>query len=470
MVRLALPMVAVQLGQMLMGVVDTVMVGRVSAEAIAAIGLGNLYFWAAAIFGLGVLLALDPVVAQAVGARDTVGIARGVQRGLVLALALSLLPTALLLPAQPVLGLLRQPTAVADIAGAYARIAAAGIVPFYAYSALRQSLQAMRQLTPIVGAMVAANLANVGLNYVLIFGKLGFPAMGAVGAAWATSICRWLMLGFLVASAWRTLRPQLVPFRRDAFAWAPLRRMLAIGAPSGGQYQLEYGVFAVVGVLMGWLGTVELAGHQVALNLASLTFMVPLGVSAAAAVLVGHAVGSDDPAEARRAAAAALTCGVGFMATSAIVMLAVPDLLARAYTTDSAVAAMAASLIPIAGVFQVFDGMQVVSIGILRGTADTHTPMLVNVIGYWLVGLPISAVLGFGTRAGPRGLWWGLTAGLILVALVLAWRVRWRLAGSVARVVIDHQAAPAGFSSTTRHEFTAEDAESAETAEKNSPE
>jgi len=189
------------------------------------------------------------------------------------------------------------------------------------------------------------------------------------------------------------------------------------------------------------MGTVQLAGHQVALNLASLTFMVPLGVSTAAAVLVGHAAGRGDAAEARRAAGAALLCGVGFMVASAMVMLAAPGPLARLYTTDAAVAALAASLIPIAGVFQVFDGIQVVSIGILRGVADTRTPMLVNVLGFWLVGLPVSATLGFATAAGPRGLWWGLTAGLVLVALVLLWRARRRLAGGVARVVIDHDPA-----------------------------
>lgn len=441
MVRLALPIVAVQLGQMFMGVVDTVMVGRVSAEAIAAIALGNLYFYGAAIFGMGVLMALDPVVAQAVGARDALAVRRGVQRGLVLALGLSAVASALLLPARPVLGLLRQPEPVADIAAAYARIAVVGILPFYVFGALRQSLQAMHRVAPIVLAMVVANVANVGLNYVLIFGKLGFPVMGAVGAAWATAACRWLMLAVLAAASWQTLRPQLLPFRREALAWAPLRRMVAIGVPIGTQYQLEYGVFAVVGVMMGWLGTVELAGHQVALNLASLTFMVPMGVSAAAAVLVGNAVGRDDPAEARRAAAAALTGGVGFMVASAVLMLTAPHFLARLYTTDLTVAAMAASLIPIAGVFQVFDGLQVVSIGVLRGVADTRTPMLVNVLGFWLVGIPVSAWLGLRTAAGPRGLWWGLTVGLILVALVLAWRVRQRLAGRVARVVIDRQMA-----------------------------
>lgn len=442
MVRLALPIVVVQLGQMLMGVADTVMVGHVSAEAIAAVALGNLYFFGAAIFGMGALMALDPVVAQAVGAGDHVAVARGVQRGIVLALGLSVVAAVLLLPARPVLGFLRQPDSVVDVAAAYARIAIAGIVPFYMFGALRQSLQAMKRIAPIVRTMVAANLANVGLNYVLIFGKLGFPALGAVGAAWATAVSRWLLLGLLLATAWRTLRPQLLPLRREALAWEPLRRMAALGAPIGVQYELEYGVFAVVGLMMGWMGTLELAGHQVALNLASLAFMVPLGVSAAAAVLVGHAVGRGDAAEARRAAAAGLACGVGFMTASALVMLVLPRFLAGIYTTDAAVAALAASLIPIAGVFQVFDGVQVVSIGILRGAGDTRGPMVVNMLGFWLVGLPVSAALGFSVRMGPRGLWWGLTVGLVLVAVVLLWRVRHRLGGEVVRVVIDHDVVP----------------------------
>ncbi|HEU5322238.1 MAG TPA: MATE family efflux transporter, partial [Methylomirabilota bacterium] len=418
-------------------VVDTVMVGRVSAAAIAAIALGNLYFFGAAIFGMGALMALDPVVAQAVGAGDRVGVARGMQRGLVLATGLSVLAAALLLPARPVLGLLRQPPEVVDVAARYARVAILGILPFYAFGALRQSLQAVQRLAPIVGAMALANVANVPLNYGFIYGKLGFPALGAVGTAWATAICRWLMLALLVAWAWPVLRPQLLPWRREALAWAPLVRMVRLGAPIGVQYELEYGVFAVVGVMMGWLGTVQLAGHQVALNLASLMFMVPMGVSAAAAVLVGHAVGRGDAAEARRAAAAALACGVGFMVASALAMLTVPGTLARLYTNDHSVAALAATLIPIAGVFQVFDGVQVVSIGILRGAADTRTPMLVNVLGFWLVGLPVSAFLGFRTAAGPSGLWWGLTVGLVFVAAFLLARVRKRLAGRLERVVID---------------------------------
>ena len=437
MVQLALPIVLVQLGQMLMGVVDTVMVGRVSAEALAAVALGNLYFFGVVIFGWGLLLALDPVVAQAVGAGDGEGAARGVQRGLVLAAALSVVVTLLLLPTRSVMGLLRQPPVVADLAATFARIGIVGVLPFYVFTALRQSLQANKRVKEIVVAMGIANVINAGLNYVWIFGKLGFPALGVAGSAWATAVSRWVMVVLLLLIAWPLLRPYLVPWRGDVWSWVPLRRMLAIGAPIGAQMQLEYGVFAVVGIMMGWLGTSELASHQVAINLASLTFMVPMGVSAAAAVLVGHAVGRGDAAEARRAAAAALTCGVGFMAVSAMVMLAIPGVLAAVYTTDSAVAALAATLIPIAVVFQVFDGTQVVAIGILRGVADTRTPMLVNILGFWLVGLPVSALLGLWLDLGPRGLWWGLVVGLAFVAGMLVWRVRRRLAGSVTRFVVD---------------------------------
>ena len=441
MVRLAVPIVVVQLGMMFMGVVDTLMVGRVSADALAAVALGNLYFFGVVIFGWGLLLALDPVVAQAIGAGDAPGAARGLQRGLLLATAWGIAVMILLLPARPILGLLRQPPVVADLAATYALISIVGILPFYYFVALRQSLQASKFVRPIVVTMVIANLANGLLNYAWIFGTLGFPALGVAGAAWATAVSRWLMVVLLVWVAWRVLQPQLFPVRPEIWEWGPLRRMIAIGAPIGVQMQLEYGVFAVVGIMMGWLGTRELAGHQVALNLASLTFMVPMGVSAAAAVLVGHAVGRGDAPEARRAAAAALVCGVGFMAVSAAVMLTIPGILARLYTTDAAVAALAATLIPIAGVFQVFDGTQVVAIGILRGVADTRTPMIVNVLGYWLIGLPVSAALGLWLGYGPRGLWWGLVVGLALVGAVLVWRVRLRLAGTLARIRVEGDAA-----------------------------
>jgi MATE family multidrug resistance protein len=437
LLRLAVPVTVIQVGMMLMGVVDTIMVGRVSAAAIAAVALGSTYFFTVSIFGMGALLALDPIVAQAVGARDDVSITRGLQRGMLLALALTVWTTLLMLPVEPILTVLNQPAEVIPISSGYVYASIAGVFPFFAFGVLRQTLQAMQRLRAIVIIMVIANVINALLNWVFVFGAAGFPAMGAVGTGWASSLSRLLMFAGLLAFAWRPLRPYLRPVRRDTFAVRPLWRMLHLGAPIGLQFQLEFGAFGIVAVFMGWFGTTEMAGHQVALNLASFTFMFPLGISAAASVLVGHAVGRGDAVEARRAAITALLCGVGFMSLSAVVLLAFPELLARLYTTEPAVIAIAAMLIPLAGVFQVFDGTQVVSTGILRGIGDTRAPMVVNIIGFWLIGMPISLWLGFRTPLGPRGLWWGLVAGLGAVATFLIIRIRWRMGRELTRVVID---------------------------------
>ena len=437
MARLALPVVVVQVGLMFMGVVDMLMVGRVSAQAIAAVATGNLYFYAASIFAVGILMALDPIVAQAVGARDDAAIARAVQRGLVIAAGLSVVSMILLAGAEPVLRAFNQPEDVVPLAAAYARVVIPGMLPFYVFVVLRQTLQARHQVTPIMIAIVGANLVNAGLNWVFIFGHFGAPAMGVVGSALATMLSRWTMPLFILALAWREVRPTLTPWRGDTWNPGAIGRMLRIGVPIGTQMWLEYGVFALAGLMMGWIGTIALAGHQVALNLASLTFMVPLGVSSAAAVLVGNAIGRGDMPGARRAAGAALAWGVGFMAVSALTLLAVPGFFAHIYSSDAAVAAVAASLIPIAGFFQVFDGTQVVCIGILRGTGDTRMPMLINILGFWLAGLPVSWWLGMRRGWGPAGLWWGLTCGLVVVAVFLLLRVSWRLRGNVARIEID---------------------------------
>ncbi|MDH4132329.1 MAG: MATE family efflux transporter [Gemmatimonadota bacterium] len=434
---LALPVVIVHLGLMAMGVMDTMMVGRVSAEALAGVALGNLYYFTAAIFGLGTLAVLDPVVAQAAGAGDQEGVARGIQRGLVLA-ALLAVPIALALwPAPVILDWLGQPPDVVPIAGAYARASIPGTVGMLAFTALKQGLQALHRTRPIVVTIIVANLVNVFLNWVMIFGHLGFPALGAVGSAWATSLTRILLVALLLWLAWPVLRQQLIPFRRQAFASAPLLRMIRLGGPIGIQHQLEYGVFAIVGLLMGTLGTIAVAGHQVAINLASVTFMVPLGISTAAAVVVGHAVGRGDAEATTSSARSALVVAMVFMGSSALLFLFAPMWLARLYTDDADVLRIAAVLIPLAGVFQVFDGIQVTSIGILRGLGDTRGPMIAGLVGYWVLGLPVSLLLGLRLGGGPAGLWWGLVLGLVIVAGFLLWRVAQRLREPLRRVAID---------------------------------
>lgn len=434
LLRLALPVVTVQVGLMLMGVVDSLMVGRVSPAALAAVALGNLLFNVVTLFCMGVLLALDPLVSQAVGARDDEAVTHAFQRGLVLAALLTVPASLLMLPAAPFFRFFRQPAELVPLARDYVWLCIPGVLPFLGFTVLRQTLQSMHLLRPVVLVIALANLANVGLNRVLIFGLGPVPALGVGGSAIATTVCRWLMAALLLVVAWPVLRAHARPFRRDALAWVPLARVLRIGLPIGAQIELELGVFAAIALLMGAFGTPAVAAHQVAINLASLTFMVPMGIGAAATVLVGNAVGRGDGAGVRRAARAALVVGVAFMAATALAFLLAPRALTGLYTADPAVLAVAASLLPIAGVFQVFDGIQVVSVGILRGLADTRTPFLINIVGFWLVGFPVSLWLGYRTPLGPAGLWWGLMAGLAMVAVLLVARIGRRVRGELVRV------------------------------------
>lgn len=436
LLRLSLPIVGVNLGMMAMGTVDTIMVGRLSPEALAAVALGNVYFFVCAFIAIGILLALDPILSQAIGAGDHEQVALGVQRGLVLAAALSVPVSAMLLAAGPVLRALGQPAEVVPLAEAYVWLLVPGILPFLLFNAGRQTLQAMHRVAPVLWTIAIANIANVVLNNWLIHGGLGIPPMGVQGSAWATSASRFLMIGMLLVVSWRECHHLLRPWRRAAFQLRPLGRMFRLGLPIGIQMELEMAAFSTVALLMGGFGTVHVAGHQIAINLASLTFMVPMGLGMGAAVLAGNAVGRADPVALRASAKAALLAGGAFMCGTAVILLVIPGMLARLYSDDAAVVAFAASLLPIAGVFQVFDGLQVVSAGILRGMGDTRTPMLVSLIGFTGIGITASLLLGFRTSLGPAGLWWGLVIGLFVVASFLLFRVRVMIRRPLTRVTI----------------------------------
>ena len=436
LLRLALPVATVQVGFIFMGAVDTVMVGHVSPRDLAAVALGNLYFFMTTIFGLGTLFALDPLVSQAFGAGDRAGIARAVQRGFVIAVGLAVFSSLLLTPGRPLLTFLRQPADVIPVAADYALVSIPGVLPFFCFVVLRQGLQSMGRVGPIVVVILLANAANVFFNWVLIFGNLGAPAMGAVGSGWATTLSRWFMFLTLVAIAWPLLRPYVRPLRGDALDIEPLLRMCRLGIPIGIQFFLEFGVFGVIGILMGFLGTIPMASHQVAINLASVTFMMAVGVTQATTVLVGQAVGAGDPARARRSAGAGLLVAGTLMALNGAIFLSIPGLLARLYTPDLEVWGLAATLIPVAGIFQIFDGLQAVGSGVLRGVGDTLAPMIVNLVGFWLIGLPISLYLAFPGGFGPLGLWWGMAAGLAAVALFLLIRVRIRFGRDLTRIAL----------------------------------
>jgi MATE family multidrug resistance protein len=424
-------------GMMLLGVVDTMVVGHLSPRALAAVALGHVVIIAVSSFGMGLLLALDPLVSQAVGAGDPAAIRRSVQRGLILAVALMAPTTVLLLPSESILRAFGQPPETVPLAAAYIHIVIPGLLPFFGFVVLRQSLQAMERLRPIVITIATVNVFNLVADLVLVFGAGPIPRLGPVGSAWASTAARTLLFVVLLVLGRRELRPLLERFDPEVLRWPALLRIVRLGVPIGLQVQLEIIAFSAVALLMGLFGTVQMAAHQVAINLASLTFMVPLGVGSATAVRVGQAIGARDSDAARRAASAGLMIGAAFMSVTAAAFLFAPRLLASAYTSAEEVLALAGVFIPIAGFFQVFDGLQVVSAGALRGAGDTRAPMLVNILGFWLIGLPTSLVLAFPLGLGPEGLWWGVVAGLGSVAAFLLARVAWRFRRPLSRIEVD---------------------------------
>jgi MATE family multidrug resistance protein len=291
-------------------------------------------------------------------------------------------------------------------------------------------MQAMNLVRPIAFALITANLINAAGNFLLIYGKFGFPAMGTVGSGWSTAWARIYLSGLLVGYLlWydRRHRTRLLhtPIQPDL---QRIRRLIALGFPAAMQITLEIGVFAFVTALIGRLGAVALASHQIALNTVSFTYMVPLGISSAAAVRVGQAIGRKDPQGAGDAGGTAIFLGAAFMTAASIILLVFPSWLARAYTPDKAIIRSTIFLLAAGAAFQLFDGIQTVATGALRGLGDTRTPMLCHFTAYWVIGLPLGAWLCFRRGWGAFGLWAGLSLALILIGIVLllVWRHRVR--------------------------------------------
>ncbi|MEZ6197227.1 MAG: MATE family efflux transporter [Planctomycetota bacterium] len=428
LLRLALPITAVQVGMMAMGVVDNLMVGRVSPEALAAANLGHAYSSAVSFALGGLLYALDPLVSQAFGAGDRTRLARHVERGLALALVISVPVMVLHALSGPVFRALEQDPRIIPGAVSYVERLGFSAPAFLLFTALRQSFQATDRTREIVVAIVLGNLLNVVANYGLVFGNFGLPALGVAGSAIATTICRWGMLLVILFAGRDHLAALRPPHPRPRLGPRPFAELLRLGGPITLQVSLELWVFVAVALLMGRQGATALAAHGVAINLASLSFMVPLGLGMAAAARVGQAIGAGDPGLARRRAAVALGVGAVVQLVFSAIFLVLPETLARAYTDEIATVAAAAALISIAGVFQLCDGLQAISAGILRGAADTRIPALLALFGYWLVGLPLGLVLAHrGSEVWLGGYWWGLCGGLATVALLLMRRIRRRL-------------------------------------------
>jgi len=422
LLKLAAPIAAAQAGMALMGLVDTAVVGRVGPGPLGAVGLGNAVFFGIGIVGLGLMMGFDPLVAQAVGARQ---LERArmllVQSGWMALFATALLAIPIAL-APLLLEPLGIPREVARDARSFILWRLPGLLPMLLFTGTRAYVQGLGRVRALVLSTVIANVANLGLDVLFVFGKGPIPAMGAAGAGVATSLCSLLQFAVL---AWDT-RACSVGYQGAAPGLAPdfaeLRAALRVGLPIGLQLGAETGIFALAGLLAGRVGAVELAAHQVALSIASFTFCFALGIGSAAAVRVGWAVGARDGQAVRRRGFVALGAGAATMSLSGLAFLLFPAAVARLLSDRPEVIAATVPLLAVAALFQIADGVQAVGAGVLRGLGDTRFAFLANLFGHYCVGLPIALYCGFLLERGVLGIWWGLSSGLFAVAALLLTR------------------------------------------------
>jgi len=427
--RLAGPVVAAQLGQMSMGFIDTVMVGRLGKEALAGVALGNTLFFFLLILCTGMVQAVGPMVSQAVGAGKPGTIERSVRQGLWLGVILSIPVMILLWNIEPILHLLGQSEVAVDGASSYIRAILWAFLPACWFTALRSFVEGLARPLPVTLITIFAACLNAGANYVLMFGAWKIPALGLVGTGLASTLVFWTMfalLGSLVVLR-KPFREYTVFGKLRTPDTETLRTLVDIGWPMGVSRGIEAGLFMITALMVGTIGATSLAAHQVAIQCAAFMFMVPMGVGIAGQVRVGHAAGRGDRAGTRRAGYASISLATIFMTGSMFVFLLVPEWIVSLYldVTDpdnAEVVALAVQLVGIAAVFQVVDGLQIAAAEALRGLKDTRGPMVIGFFSYWGIGLTLGYLIGVHLGYGAPGLWWGLVAGLAAASVWLTIR------------------------------------------------
>ena len=436
MLSLAVPVVIAELGWMSMSLVDTIMVGRLGPEAIGAVSIGAVLFYTVGVFGAGMLLGLDTLVPQSYGAGDLPDCHHSLVQAVYGSLTLGpllMIPMFALLPWMDSFGLAPE---VARLAKPYTSALLWSAPPLLVYMALRQYLQGMDRVKAVMFTLISANVVNAIANWVFIFGNAGMPEFGVAGAGWASCASRIYMclalFGYMLYDAKKNNTGLTeAPLGLDV---PRLKQLAHLGFPAAMQRGLEIGVFALATAIVGTLDAVSLAAHQIALQAASVSFMVPLGVSSAAAVRVGQALGRRDPEAAHRAGWTALGIGGVFMLLTGLTFFLFTEEIIRIFTANVEVIAIGATLLYIAAFFQLFDGFQVVATGALRGAGDTRTALITNLFGHWFLGLPVGWWLCFRMGWGAAGVWTGLSLGLITVGAVLAYFWSTRLEGFRRRI------------------------------------
>ncbi|MGA5722026.1 MATE family efflux transporter [Pseudomonas sp. 14A] len=429
LLALALPIIIAQLATTAMGFVDAVMAGRVGPKDLAAVALGNSIWVPVFLLMTGTLLATTPKVAQRFGAGKHSEIGPIVRQALWLALVVGLIATSMLVAAEPVLHLMKVDPELIGPCMQYLHGIASGLPAVAFYHVLRCTSDGIGRTRPAMVLGLCGLALNIPLNYIFIYGHFGVPAMGGVGCGWATAIVMWVMaLGLAVYERWAPAYRSSELFSRfDLPQWAVIKRLLSIGLPIGIAVFAESSIFAVIALLIGSLGATVVAGHQIALNVSSLVFMIPYSLGMAVTVRVGQALGREEPREARFAAGVGMGTALAYACLSASLMLALREPIAAIYTADPTVIHIAAMLIVYSALFQFSDAIQVTAAGALRGYQDTRVTMILTLFAYWGIGLPVGYALGLtdwlGEPRGPSGLWQGLIVGLSCAALMLSIRL-----------------------------------------------
>lgn len=408
-----------QLGHILVGVADSIMVGKLGAQPLAAVSLANSFFSLALTFGIGVSIAITPLVAAVDGEGNHKRSGEIFKHGLIINLITGLGLCIIVTAASFLLYRFDQPPQVVDLTIPYLAIIAVSLIPFMFFQSYKQYAEGLSFTRTAMYITVSANILNIALNYLLIYGTWGLPALGLNGAGWATLISRivmgFAMMAYALNSTWYKKRKMHLKNLSKSLTI----RMLKLGIPTGMQYIFEVGAFSFASIMIGWIGTKALAAHQIALNLAAISYMVATGLAAAATVRIGNQLGMKDIPNMRRAGFTAMAMGWILMSISAVIFVAFNHALPTLYIDEAEVIELAGSLLVIAAFFQLSDGSQAVGLGLLRGMADVKVPTIITLFAYWIVALPMGYWLAFGLDWGPQGIWIGLLAGLSVAAILL---------------------------------------------------
>ena len=422
--KLAAPVSLGQLGHIFMGVEDSVMVGRVGAAPLAAASLVTGIFFLVLVIGYGVSSAVTPLTAISEGSDKKGECGIILREGLFVAIAFSAIITAILFFISQNMELLAQPIDVTNFASSYLFILAMSVLPMMLFQNYRNYLEGLSMVNPPMIIALLANIGNIFINWLLIYGNWGMPKLGLNGAGFATLFTRTGMAVAIILYVHLSSKNKnyLYLFWKNKIDKKIIRKIIAIGLPSGFQYFFEVAAFAFAAIMIGWMGKIQLAAHQIAMNLASITYMIILGISSAGTIRVATGLGKNSRKDIRHAGFSTLLLAMSFMAVSAILFLSLRNFLPLLYIENKEVINITSSLLILAALFQIFDGLQATGLGILRGLKDTKVPTLITFVSYWIIGIPIGYVLGFHFNLKAFGVWIGLSISLALVAITLAIR------------------------------------------------